>query len=69
MMVLAHVADMPSLAVRLGGMARAAERRRRLSAAGMDPKGGWQVDKALVYAFVRQGSSFNQCRAAPAPPA
>lgn len=60
MLVLAQTGDMPALAVRLGGVAPG-----NLSDAATfplpewTPKGGWQVDKALVFAFVRQESSFN----------
>lgn len=60
MLVLAQAGEMPALAVRLGG----------IGPGGMNdaaafplpewaPRGGWQVDKALVFAFVRQESSFN----------
>lgn len=60
MMVLAHVGDMPSLAVRLGGMAPGLlNDAAAYPLPDWTPKGGWQVDKALVYAFVRQESSFN----------
>ncbi|CDL00242.1 Lytic transglycosylase, catalytic [Magnetospirillum gryphiswaldense MSR-1 v2] len=60
MMVLAHVADMPGLAVRLGGMAPGLlNDAASYPLPDWNPRGGWQVDKALVYAFVRQESSFN----------
>ncbi|WP_254434795.1 lytic transglycosylase domain-containing protein [Magnetospirillum sp. UT-4] len=60
MLTLAQLGDMPGLAVRLGGMAPG----RMGDAAAFpvpewNPKGGWQMDKALVFAFVRQESSFN----------
>jgi tetratricopeptide (TPR) repeat protein len=63
MLVLAHVGNMPALAVRLGGM-MPGENGRVQDAASFPvpdwtPKGGWVVDRALVYAFVRQESSFN----------
>lgn len=60
MMVLAHVGDMPSLAVRLGGMAPGLMNdAASFPLPEWNPKGGWQLDKALVFAFVRQESSFN----------
>jgi soluble lytic murein transglycosylase len=63
MLVLAHVGQMPSLAVRLGGTMPGEDGRVQDAASfpvpDWQPKGGWQVDKALVYAFVRQESSFN----------
>lgn len=60
MMVLAHVAEMPGLAVRLGGMAPGLlNDAAAFPLPDWTPKGGWQVDKALVFAFVRQESSFN----------
>lgn len=60
MMVMAHVGDMPSLAVRLGGMTPGLlNDAAAYPLPDWSPKGGWQVDKALVYAFVRQESSFN----------
>jgi len=60
MMVMAHAGDMPSLAVRLGGMTPGLlNDAAAYPLPDWSPKGGWQVDKALVYAFVRQESSFN----------
>ncbi|MGE5505821.1 MAG: lytic transglycosylase domain-containing protein [Actinomycetota bacterium] len=63
MLVLAHVGQMPGLAVRLGGMMPGEDGRVHDAAAfpvpEWQPKGGWVVDKALVYAFVRQESAFN----------
>lgn len=61
--VLAQVGEMPSLAVRLGGMVPGEDGRMHDAAAfpvpDWQPKGGWQMDKALIFAFVRQESSFN----------
>lgn len=63
MLVLAHAGQMPALAVRLGGMLPGQDGRLHDAAAfpvpDWQPKGGWLIDKALVYAFVRQESSFN----------
>ncbi|MGE4280576.1 MAG: lytic transglycosylase domain-containing protein [Magnetospirillum sp.] len=60
MMVMAHAGDMPSLAVRLGGMTPGLlNDAAAYPLPDWSPRGGWQVDKALVYAFVRQESSFN----------
>jgi soluble lytic murein transglycosylase-like protein len=63
MLVLAHAGAMPGLAVRLGGMMPGDDGRLQDAAAfpvpEWQPKGGWVVDKALVYAFVRQESAFN----------
>ncbi len=63
MLVLAYAGDMPALAVRLGGSLPRVNGRLHDAAAfpvpNWTPKGGWQVDKALVYALVRQESSFN----------
>jgi len=60
MLVLAQAGDMPGLAVRLGGMAPGQiNDAAAYPLPEWSPKGGWQVDKALVYAFVRQESSFN----------
>ena len=60
MMVMAHAGDMPGLAVRLGGMAPGMlNDAASYPLPQWTPRGGWQVDKALVYAFVRQESSFN----------
>jgi soluble lytic murein transglycosylase-like protein len=60
MLVLAQAGDMPALAVRLGGMAPGlVNDAAAFPVPDWTPKGGWQVDKALVYAFVRQESSFN----------
>jgi soluble lytic murein transglycosylase len=60
MVVLAQAGDMPALAVRLGGKAPGhGNDAAAFPLPAWSPKGGWQVDKALVYAFVRQESSFN----------
>ena len=60
MLVLAQAGDMPALAVRLGGMNPGhGNDAAAYPLPDWSPKGGWQVDKALVYAFVRQESSFN----------
>ena len=60
MMVFAHAADMPSLAVRLGGMAPGLlNDAAAFPLPDWTPKGGWRMDKALVFAIVRQESSFN----------
>lgn len=60
MLVLANAGEMPALAVRLGGMNPAMMNdAAAFPVPEWSPKGGWQVDKALVFAFVRQESSFN----------
>jgi len=63
MLVLAYAGQMPALAVRLGGSLPRENGRLHDAAAfpvpDWTPKGGWQVDKALVFALVRQESSFN----------
>jgi soluble lytic murein transglycosylase-like protein len=63
MLVLAHAGQMPGLAVRLGGTLPGEDGRVHDAAAfpmpEWTPRGGWQVDRALVYAFVRQESAFN----------
>jgi soluble lytic murein transglycosylase len=63
MLVLAHAGDMPTLAVSLGGALPRVNGRVHDAAAfpvpAWTPKGGWQIDKALIYALVRQESSFN----------
>ncbi|EPY00482.1 lytic transglycosylase domain-containing protein [Magnetospirillum fulvum] len=63
MLVLAQAAKMPGLAVRLGGVLPRENGRTHDAAAyplpDWMPQGGWQVDRALVYALVRQESSFN----------
>ena len=60
MLSLAQVGEMPDLAVRLGGMAVGqGNDNAAFPIPEWNPKGGWQIDKALVFAFVRQESSFN----------
>jgi len=60
MLSLAQTGDMPDLAVRLGGMAVGqGNDNAAFPVPEWNPKGGWQVDKALVFAFVRQESAFN----------
>lgn len=63
MLVLAYAAQMPALAVSLGGLLPRDNGRLHDAAAypvpDWTPKGGWQMDKALVFALVRQESSFN----------
>lgn len=63
MLVLAYAGQMPALALRLGGSLPRENGRLHDAAAfpvpDWTPKGGWQIDKALVYALVRQESSFN----------
>lgn len=60
MLVLAQAGAMPALAVRLGGMAPGlVNDAAAFPVPDWTPRGGWQMDKALVFAFVRQESSFN----------
>ena len=63
MLVLAYAGQMPALAVRLGGSLPRENGRLHDAAAfplpDWTPQGGWQIDRALVYALVRQESSFN----------
>lgn len=60
MLVLAHAGGMPALAVRLGGMNPALMNdSAAFPVPEWKPKGGWLIDKALVFAIVRQESSFN----------
>lgn len=60
MLVLAHAGGMPALAVRLGGMNPALMNDSAdFPVPEWKPKGGWLIDKALVFAIVRQESSFN----------
>ncbi|MBC7952048.1 MAG: lytic transglycosylase domain-containing protein [Rhodospirillaceae bacterium] len=67
MLVLAQAGDMPALAVRLGGMAPGLiNDAAAFPVPEWNPRGGWLVDKALVFAFVRQESSFNPKAMSPA---
>ncbi|KIL97613.1 Soluble lytic murein transglycosylase precursor [Paramagnetospirillum magnetotacticum MS-1] len=63
MLVMAYAGQMPALAVSLGGSLPRENGRLHDAAAfpvpDWTPKGGWQVDKALVFALVRQESAFN----------
>ncbi|MDA8232455.1 MAG: lytic transglycosylase domain-containing protein [Magnetospirillum sp.] len=60
MLALAQTADMPDLAVRLGGTAPGGTNDAvAFPVPGWNPRGGWVIDKALVLAFVRQESAFN----------
>lgn len=60
MLALAQVGEMPGLAVRLGGMAPGqVNDAASFPVPDWTPHGGWQVERALVFAFVRQESSFN----------
>lgn len=64
MLVLAYAGGMPALAVSLGGSSLPKENGHVHDAASFPapdwtPKGGWQIDKALVFALVRQESAFN----------
>ena len=59
-LALAQTGDMPGLAVRLGGMAPGQTNdTAAFPVPAWNPQGGWTVDKSLVFAFVRQESSFN----------
>ncbi|CAA7614759.1 Lytic transglycosylase, catalytic [Magnetospirillum sp. LM-5] len=67
MMVLAHTGDMPGLSVRLGGMAPGmTSDAASYPVPDWTPTGGWTIDKALVFAFVRQESAFNPKAKSPA---
>jgi soluble lytic murein transglycosylase len=63
MLVLAYAGKMPALAVSMGGSLPRENGRIHDAAAfpvpDWAPKGGWKIDKALVFALVRQESSFN----------
>lgn len=63
MLALANTSAMPALAVRLGALVPGEDGRVQDAAAfpvpDWTPKGGWSIDRALVFAFVRQESSFN----------
>lgn len=61
---LADAAQLPSLAFRLAQNSDSGQEGYRHASAlypvpDWKPDGGWKVDKALVYAFVRQESAFN----------
>jgi len=57
------LSGMPGLAIRLGGVM--SERDGRMHDAALyplppwKPEGGWRIDRALVYALMRQESAFN----------
>lgn len=59
----AKLADMPGLAIRLGGVLSDRDGRMHDSALypvpPWKPEGGWRIDRALVYALMRQESAFN----------
>lgn len=63
MIALAHDAGMPALAMRLGsgikGKNGALYDAALYPDAPWQPRGGYEMDKALVYAFIRQESKFN----------
>ena len=60
MLALSQSADMDELAVRLGGMS-SSQGNDKVSypVPQWTPKNGWTVDRALMFAFVRQESRFN----------
>jgi soluble lytic murein transglycosylase-like protein len=59
----AKLADMPGLAIRLGGVMSDRDGRMHDSALypvpPWKPEGGWRIDRALVYSLMRQESAFN----------
>jgi len=63
-------ANMPSMSIRLGRELSEIDGRRHDAALypipAWKPKGGFQIDPALVYAFMRQESSFNPRALSPA---
>lgn len=63
MLALANAANMPEVALRLGGVIAQRDGRFHDNAdyplPNWQPQGGWVIDRALVYAFARQESSFN----------
>lgn len=60
MLALAQATDMPSLAVRLGGKGpNSGSDTAAFPVPELSPRGGWHVDRALVFAFIRQESAFN----------
>lgn len=70
LLALAGAADLPDLAVRVGGIVARNDGRFHDSAAfpvpGWKPSDGWSVDRALVLAFARQESGFNPRAKSPA---
>ncbi len=66
MLALAQASDLASLTVRMGGMAPdMPSDTAAFPVPAWNPAGGWRIDKALVYAFVRQESAFNPKARAP----
>lgn len=70
MLSLAHIAEMPELALVLGGAVAARDGRFHDNAdfpvPGWTPSNGWTVDRALVLAFARQESGFDPRAKSPA---
>ena len=64
MLALAHKAGIPTFEIRLGSGLQDPKGRLYDAAlypeAPWQPKGGYQMDKALVYAFIRQESRFDE---------
>lgn len=69
-LALAHQSGMPELTLKLGGLVAAADGRFHDAAAfpmpAWEPAGGWKIDKALIYAIVRQESRFSPSARSPA---
>jgi soluble lytic murein transglycosylase len=67
---LAQYAELPELAVRMGNVVASYDGRFHDAASypmpKWKPRNGWQIDKALVFAFVRQESGFNPSARSPA---
>jgi soluble lytic murein transglycosylase len=65
-LAMAQASDMDGLVVRLGGMAPTqTDDASAFPVPSWNPRGGWRVERALVYAFVRQESAFDpQARSA-----
>ena len=60
MLALSQSADMDELAVRLGGMSSGQSNDKvSYPVPQWTPKNGWTIDRALVFAFVRQESRFD----------